>query len=283
MKKIFSFAVALVAAVSCVALTAGCGGEKKVKVIEIALTSEQYAVAVQKGNADLVAQINEVLAEIKGDGTFDEIYAKYDADNAGEIAGFQIATSANGIANPLIMATSADFPPFENVQGEKFVGIDIEIALLIAEHVNKTLVISNMDFDSIIPAVQNGTADFAMAGLTVNDDRKSKVDFSDSYIDATQYMIVKADDTKYDEAQNAEELLALINGQKGLRVGAQKGTTGYKFAKGDESFEYAGFSDAVVSPYNTGALAVQDLINGNLDVVILDKLPALKIAAEFNK
>lgn len=157
--------------------------------------------------------------------------------------------------NKLIMATNAAFPPYENVEGDKIVGIDPEIAQAIADDLGMELVIEDMAFDSIIAAVQSGKANMAMAGLTVTEDRKQNVDFSDSYTQAAQVIIVKEGST-----------IAGPDDLSGLKVGVQLGTTGDIYADDIEN--------ATVERYSKGFEAVNALLQDKIDAVIIDNEPA---------
>lgn len=302
MKKFITLLMAVVMCFACVSLTA-CNKPKDpvVKVLSVELTNEQYAIAVNKTNTTLLEEINSAMRQLKEDGTYDAIYAKYTAEdyNAKEgdyamdvLTGEDISLQNLNPATHFAIATSADFPPFENKLGSKFVGLDIEFANEIAKKMGKTLVIYNMNFEAAEIFPQTNPNVVAMAGLTVNDDRLEKMNFSDPYIDATQVLIVKVGNTTFDEIlssgvtaeEKAEQVIDMINSMNAPRIGAQSGTTGYNFAKGNEAFGYVGFdADTVVRGYTMGALAVQDLINGNIDMVILDKLPAEQIARNANK
>ncbi|MBE7087647.1 MAG: transporter substrate-binding domain-containing protein [Clostridiales bacterium] len=294
MKKIVTLILAVVMSIACLGLTA-CGQKTLVKVLDVELTNEQYAIAVNKQNTTLLEQINTAMRELKEDGTYAEIYAKYTAaDYETKEADYAMTclTEFTDPATQFAIATSADFPPFENKIGSKFVGLDIEFASKIAEKLGKTLVVLNMDFMAAEVYAQTNENVVSMAGLTVNDDRLSKMNFTDSYIDATQVLIVREGDTTFDSILNDETLSAdqksaavidLINSMEAPKIGAQNGTTGYNYAKGNQAFEYDGFANAIVSGYTSGALAVQDLVNGNIDMVILDKLPAKQIASNMNK
>lgn len=175
-----------------------------------------------------------------------------------------------------VVATNAFFPPFEYYEGEKFKGIDIEIASIIAKELNKTLYILDMEFDSIINSVKTGESDIGMAGMTVNEERLKQVDFTTGYYESAQVITVAADNTEFD-GKTAEEIEEILSGKTSdYTVGVQKGTTGNMYAAGDEGFGYEGFP-VKVNPYDTGALAMQDLLNGRIDAVILDKQPSLMI------
>lgn len=161
----------------------------------------------------------------------------------------------------LIMSTNAAFPPYEMTTDDGgFEGIDIEIAQAIAAKLDLELVIQDMDFDSALLAVQNGKSDMVMAGVSVTDDRKLVMDFSDSYATGIQVVIVKeGSDVTMD---NLGEKL----------IGTQRGTTGYIYAS--DSVENGGYGEDHVKPYDNGATAVQALLNGQVDCVIIDSAPA---------
>jgi len=161
----------------------------------------------------------------------------------------------------LIMATNAEFPPYEFHDGGDIVGIDVEIAAAIAAEMGMDFEVEDIAFDSIIPEVTSGKADFGAAGMTVTEDRKQSVDFSDSYATATQVIIVKEDNT---EITGAADLT-------GKTIGVQLGTTGDIYAS-DE--------DATVEQYNKGFEAVQALTQGKIDCVIIDNEPAKVFVAE---
>ncbi|MBR5221219.1 MAG: transporter substrate-binding domain-containing protein, partial [Clostridia bacterium] len=198
MKKILSaILMAAILLTSVLAFTA-CGGSASnpvLKVIDIPLTSEEYAFAVKKGDAELLASVNSFLAEIKANGKFDEIVNKYFGD--GTPTGVTSAAE-DASKDQLVVATNAAFAPFEYKEGDTYYGVDMEIMAALAESLGKELVISNMEFESVCTAVAEGMCDVAAAGLTVNETRKQILDFSDSYYNASQVLITKADDTTFD-------------------------------------------------------------------------------------
>lgn len=155
----------------------------------------------------------------------------------------------------LIMATNAEFPPYEYYEGDKVVGIDAEIAAAIAADMGYTLVIEDMAFDSIIAAVQSGKADIGAAGMTVSEDRLKSIDFSDPYTTASQVIIVKND-----------SVVATPDDLVGKRVGVQLGTTGDIYSEDIE--------DVTIERYNKGFEAVQALLQDKIDAVIIDREPA---------
>lgn len=270
----------ILAVVMMTILMAGCGETTGVKVINIPLTEEEYAFGVDKNQPELLEKVNEFIAKIKADGTFDKILNNHFGD--GEPVPITSA-ELDESKDQLVVATNASFEPFEYMLGDKYYGIDMEIAALLAEYLGKELVISNMDFEAVCIAVGQGKADIAMAGLTIKEDRKQYVNFSDKYYDAAQMIIVKANDTRFDNCKTAEDVEAVLRSLKpSTKVGVQNGTTGQLYIEGDEEWGFTGF-DLQCIGYKSGSLAVQDMLNGNIDFVVIDEAPAHRIAAAFNE
>jgi len=163
----------------------------------------------------------------------------------------------------LVMATNAEFPPYEYIENDTIIGIDAEIAQAIADKLGMELKIENMEFGSIINAVDSGKADFGMAGMTVNEDRLKNVDFSDSYATGIQVVIVKEDSA----IKSVDDLFA--DGANNI-VGVQESTTGDIYTS--DGIEKAGLGK--VERYKTGADAVQALVTGKVDCVVIDNEPA---------
>lgn len=281
MKKFLAIALA---AVMLFALAA-CGGNSDdttelVKLININLSDEEYAFGVDKDQEDLLNDVNAFIEKILGDGTFDAICNNYFGD--GTPVGVESA-QLDETKDQLVVATNAEFAPFEYKEGELYYGIDMEIAALLAKELGKELVIDNMDFESVCLAVGQHKCDIAMAGLTVNEKREESVTFSKSYYSASQQIIVKADDTRFDACTDlaaVEAVLAEL--PEGTKIGAQTGTTGQAYIEGDEDFGFAGIKNADCATYDSGALATQDLLNGGIDFVIIDAAPAAAIVASVN-
>lgn len=228
-KKVLCLAAAAVCAVS----LAACGGS----------TAETTAAATTAAPADTTAADTTAA---------DTAAAETEAEAETEAAGGQ-----------LIMATNAEFPPYEyhdssmtGPDGSDIVGIDAEIAGAIAEKLGKELVIEDIAFDSIIPELQSGKADIGAAGMTVTEDRLLNVDFSDTYATAVQAIIVTGDS----EIAGPDDLA-------GKKIGVQQGTTGDIYASDD-------FGDENIDRYPKGVDAVQALIQGKVDAVIIDNEPA---------
>ena len=172
-------------------------------------------------------------------------------------------TAVSALADTLVMCTNASFPPYEYVEGDKVVGIDADIAAAICEKLGYDLQIDDMEFDSLIAAVQSGKADFAMAGMTVTEERQQMINFSDSYATGIQSVIVKEDS----DITSVEDLFA-----EGANhtVGVQLSTTGDIYTTGD--IEEAGLG--TVQRFPNGNEAVMALVNGKIDCVVIDNEPA---------
>lgn len=161
------------------------------KILDDPFTKEEYAICVSKDNADLTAKINEALAALKADGTVDSIISNYIGDETKGQSPYVSPEDVDTSNGELHMATNAFFEPYEFYEGDKVVGIDAELAQAICDKIGYKLVIDDMDFDSIITAVQSGKADFGMAGMTVTEERLESIDFTDPYTTSTQVIIVK--------------------------------------------------------------------------------------------
>lgn len=283
MKKVYTALVSALLVAVAVFTFGACGvnNTEKVKVIDVELTSEEYAFAVQKGNNTLTAQINSLLTEMKADGTLKTLIDSYFDGTAT----FSYTNQSNQPqADDFVMATNAYFPPFESYnESTAFVGVDVELAHKVAQKLGKTLFVFDMEFDSIIPYVQNNANAVGMAGITVNDERKLSVDFADGYYESAQVITVRENDDTFADCRSAAEIEAILQTKgKSYTIGTQAGTTGFMYSNGDEGFGYDGFTNLTTKAYSTGALAMQDLANGKIDAVILDKQPSLMIAASIN-
>ena len=292
MKKKLALGLALILACGTLA---GCGGSSDssegssegsgdgsvtAKVIDIDLTSEEYAFGVDKNQPELLDQVNGFIAKIQEDGTFDEICDKY--FGGGEPEAVESA-ELDSSKDQLVVATNAAFEPFEYTKGDQYYGIDMEIAALLAEELGQELVIQNMDFDAVCLSVGQQKCDIAMAGLTVSDERKEYVTFSDTYYQASQRLIVPSDDTTFDDMTDADSIAAALGElDSSVKIGVQQGTTGNSYVEGSEDLGFPGL-EATCQTYKSGSLAVQDMLNGNIDYVIIDAAPAAAITEAINE
>lgn len=290
-KKISAVVLAVLMIV--VAVFAGCsskgGNDKKadepatsaakVKVVDIELSSEEYAFGVDKKQPELKEKCNELLKEMKSSGELEEISNHFFGD--GEPVAVTSAKQDNS-KDQLVVATNAEFAPFEYKEGDKFYGIDMEIAKLLADKLGKELVIVDMAFDAVLLSVQQQKADIGMAGLTVTEERAKQVDFSDPYYNAAQKIICKADDKTFDNCKTKEDVDKILQGfDKSVLIGGQNGTTGQYYVEGSSDFGFTKLN-ATWKGYANGSLAVQDLINGGINYVIIDAAPATAITNAIN-
>ena len=225
------------------------------KILDEPFEEEEYAICLKKGNDELLEKINGALEELKKDGTIDSIMDNYIGEDAGKTP-YESPEDVDRSNGTLVMATNAEFEPYEYHEGDDIVGIDADIAKAIADKLGLKLEIQDMEFNSIITAVQSGKADLGLAGMTVTDERKQSVDFTDSYATGIQSVIVKEGSS-----------IKSIDDLKGKKIGVQLATTGDIYAKDD-------FGEENVEEYNKGADAVMALTSGKIDAVIIDNQPA---------
>lgn len=222
--------IVLAAAVCMAAALTACGSSKSATETTTAAAETTTATAETTTTADTTA-----------------------ADAADTTAAAAEKTESTG--GKIVMVTNAEFPPYEYHENDTIVGIDADIARAVAEQMGVELEIQDMAFDSLIPAIQSGKADFAAAGMTVNEDRLKNVDFTDTYAQAAQVIIVKTDSP-----------IASPDDLTGKKIGVQTGTTGDIYADDIENAE--------VQRFNKGMEAVMALNQGKIDAVIIDREPA---------
>ena len=194
---------------------------------------------------------------------------------AGSVSGSASGSVSNGdpafttvTPGKLTMSTNASFPPYEMVADDgSFDGIDIEVAGAIAEKLGLELQVDDMGFDAALQAAQTGKSDMVMAGVTVTEERQAVMDFSNSYANGVQVVIVK-------EGSPIQTVDDLANANM---IGCQMGTTGYIYCS--DTPENGGFGEDHVTPYDDGAAAVQALMNGQIDAVVIDNMPAQEYVA----
>lgn len=277
--------VLIVLLLLCSLFITACGGDEntdKVKIIDIKLTNEEYAFVCKKGNTELINDFNAFLEEIKANGKFNEILGKY-FEGTGEKQGYPITTSAvENTEDKFVIATNCPFEPFEYVGTDGLIyGIDIEIAALFAKSQGLELVIKNILFDSILGDVDAGYSDMGMAGITITDDRLALYDFTTPYYQASQKLIVAADNTFFDDCKTKEDVENKIKSLQNEKIGFQIGTTGNWYVVGGE-WDFEGYSNVEAKGYSTAQLAIQDIINGQIYGVIVDEAPAEAMVKAIN-
>ncbi len=258
MKKATKAAALILAMAMAVSTLTACGGEKDAAP-DAANTEAAGAEAdASEENAaedtDAAAD-TEAAAEDTADAAEEETAAG--EDEAGAEAAGAVTTKTEGV---LTFGTNAEFPPFEFVAGtgviDQYDGIDMAIAKQIAEDNGMTAAIENMEFDSLLVALQNGQIDAAIAAMTVTEERKEAVDFSVPYYTATQVMIVKEDSDIAAAADMADKKICVVQGYTG------------EICVNDMGYSYEAFKK--------GTEAVLELVNGKCDVVVIDSATAQK-------
>ncbi len=230
----------------------------KKKVLAITMAALMPASLTACGGGAKETTAAATTAEEKAE---DTTAAESKDETSAEAAETEAAKEAAG--GKLVMATNAEFPPYEYHDGDAIVGIDAEIAKAIADELGMELEIEDIAFDSIIPEIVSGKADMGLAGMTVTEDRMQSVDFSDTYAKASQKIIVTEDS----EIASPDDL-------KGVIVGVQLGTTGDIYVSDLEA------DGTTVERYNKGFEAVQALSQGKIDAVVIDGEPAKTFVAE---
>ena len=245
MKKFFAMALSCAL---CISMLAGCGDSAASSAAPAASAAETATAAPTEAAAPAA---DEASAKEE---------APAEAGSAAEAAPTDFTTVEDG---KLHMATNAAFPPYEMVADDgSFEGIDVEIAGKIAEKLGLELVVDDMDFGSVITSVQAGKSDIAMAGLTVTDERKENVDFSDTYATGVQTVIVPIDSD-----------IETIDDLQGKLIGCQESTTGYIYCSDD-------YGEDMVTAFPSGANAIQALLSGKVDAVVIDSQPAQEFVAQ---
>ena len=239
-----------------------------IKILEEEFAVEEYALCVKKGNSELLGKINTALQKLKADGTIAKINTNYIGtdEEKGTMPYQKKDVQRTG---DLIVATNAEFKPYEYIENNQIIGIDMDIMQAVCDELGMNLVIENMAFDSILPAIQSGKAAVGAAGMTVTEDRKKNVDFSDSYTTSKQVIIVN--DEKSPVSNNA---ITSVDDLLGKNIGVQLGTTGDTFAT-----DYEKDGTANLERYTKAADAIQALNQNKIDCVIIDEQPALSFVA----
>ncbi len=286
MKKFLRVIAAVMVAVIMATMFAGCGSDNsgnaddaskdaKLAILDTEYITEDYAIAVAKDDEQFLADVNAALKTLKDNGTVKKIQDKYISGIEHDLVFQQDAEGKEVIK----MGTNAEFPPYEFKEGDAIVGIDAEIAAAIADILGKKLVIEDMAFDGTIPALQAGKIDFIMAGLTVTEERKQSVNFTESYATGVQVVIVK----EGSEIASADDLFAPKADGSLWKVGVQQGTTGDLYTTWDLEEPEEGQPTAQIERYSKGADAVQALVTGKVDCVVIDNEPAKEFVKVNNK
>lgn len=249
----------------------GCGNSSVYQAVEATdVENEQYGFIVSKtSDSALLTAINKVVDELVEDDKVNELITYHTDKHAGdtpEALSFTIPDTSNNTGGTLTMATNAEFAPFEYKLSTEVEGVDIDIMSLVAEELDLKLEINNVDFDAVFTQVSAGVADIGASGITITDERKETFNFSNAYVNSVQYIICTEDQT-----------YSKISDLAGLTIGVQQATTGDIFCSEEIADGSLTGTGAKVLTYKSGALAFLALKSGQVDVVVLDKLPAQSI------
>lgn len=287
MKKItkISISVLLIATVvgACFALVA-CNDDSSnlVAVAATDLLQEDFGIAVTKGNTSLMSAVNQVVDEWLANGKMNQYMDYYSAlaaeENGGETAvapdGLQTSWDFGSATEVVTMYTESGFAPYEFVKGTQVVGLDVAIMSQVALNTGKKLEVKDVMFDVIATNVAKATSDaVGAAGITINDERKQAVDFSHVYSSST--LVVVSKDGQFTSVKDlAGKTVGVQEGTSGdLIISAAKGA-GYVYENEDGNEVVVKADGATVKQYKQYALALQDLKNGRIDAILMDKIPA---------
>ena len=287
MKKMAKFVVSfmLVAVIigASFALVA-CNGDDKnyVAVAAIDLLQEDFGIAVKKGNTSLMNALNVVIDDWLANGKMNQ-YMDYYSALANEEKGGESAVAADGLQTSwdfgsatevVTMYTESGFAPYEFYKGENIVGLDVAIMSQVAVKLGKKLEVKDVVFDVVATNVANSTGDaVGAAGITINDERKQVIDFSNVYASST--LVIVSENGQYSSVKDlAGKTVGVQEGTSGdLIISAAKGA-GYTYENEDGQDVTVTAAGATVKQYKQYALALQDLKNGRIDAILMDKSPA---------
>ena len=287
MKKMAKFVVSfmLVAVIigASFALVA-CNGDDKnyVAVAAIDLLQEDFGIAVKKGNTSLMNAVNVVIDEWLANGKMNQYMDYYSAlaneEKGGESAvapdGLQTSWDFGSATEVVTMYTESGFAPYEFYKGENIVGLDVAIMSQVAVNLGKKLAVKDVVFDVVATNVANSTGDaVGAAGITINDERKQVIDFSNVYASST--LVIVSENGQYSSVKDlAGKTVGVQEGTSGdLIISAAKGA-GYTYENEDGQDVTVTAVGATVKQYKQYALALQDLKNGRIDAILMDKIPA---------
>lgn len=282
-KFVVSFMLVSVVIGASFALVA-CNGDDKnyVAVAAIDLLQEDFGIAVKKGNTSLMNAVNIVIDEWLANGKMNQYMDYYSAlaneEKGGESAvapdGLQMSWDFGSATEVVTMYTEAGFAPYEFYKGENIVGLDVAIMSQVAVNLGKKLEVKDVVFDVVATNVANSTGDaVGAAGITINDERKQVIDFSNVYSSST--LVIVSENGQYSSVKDlAGKTVGVQEGTSGdLIISAAKGA-GYTYENEDGQDVTVTAAGATVKQYKQYALALQDLKNGRIDAILMDKIPA---------
>lgn len=257
---------------------------QRLKIVNVKLTTEEYAFALPKDNHILRRNLNDYIKTLKDTGTLDSIFSIHmDENSSVSKTGVIPFKEVENTEKNLVVATNFPFKPFEYLgQDSLLYGIDIEIAQAYANYKALDLCVINVEFDDILKTVAAGKADLGMAGITITEERKQICDFTDPYHIASQILIVDGKNKKFDNCKTAADVKRVIQSLSNESIGYQIGTTGNRYITGDGTKRKQGFSNIKPAGYKTANEAIYALLSGEIYACVLDEGPSNSILAEIN-
>ncbi|MBQ7677459.1 MAG: transporter substrate-binding domain-containing protein [Lachnospiraceae bacterium] len=241
---------------------------EELKVISTTLTEEQYGIGVDKDKPELLAQVNAFLAESRKSGELDEIIDRY--LEGGEP---KLVTSAelDKDKDQLVVVSTLDFEPFEYGEIGKYYGIDMEIIERLADYLDKELVIINSSFETMFLSVKQHKCDICIGGITITDERKQLVDFSEPYFITGLAIAVPVDNTEFDNVKNVTDMEMILKSKsEDETIGVENLTTAQAYCKGEDGYEGLGMT---VKGYRDLEAAIIGLEDGECQYVLGDQVP----------
>ena len=252
---------------------------ERVKVIDVDLTTEEYGIGVDKDQPELLEEINAAIKEMQDDGEMDRIFSHY----LGEGEPVRVGSAERDPSqDQLVVSSTLDFEPFEYGRVGEYYGIDMELVSHLADKLGKQLVIVNSSFEMMFLAVSQHKCDICIGGITINDKRRSYVDFSVPYFKTGQQVAVRADNTEFDGVTTADEVEGILRIADDSRtIGVESMTTGQYYCEGSRKEGYAGLP-LEIRRFRDLDVAMQALVDEKVDYVIGDELTLRSVADEYN-
>ena len=239
---------------------------ESVKIIDVDLTDEYYGIGVDKENTDLLDQINEYIKKIQESGELDELIDRYLSGGEPNIV---TSEELDKSKDQLVVASTLDFEPFEYGEEGAFCGIDMELVEGLADYLNKELVIINSSFDTMFFSVKQHKCDICIGGISITDERREYVDFSEPYYSTAQVLAAQVDDDTFDDAKTSEQVESILrNMDSKTIVGVENLTTAQNYFNGenDSNREFP----ITVRGYSDMETAISALSMGECNYVVGD-------------
>lgn len=250
-----------------------------VKTIDIDLTQEDYGIGVDLDKPELLEEVNAFLKEIKDNGALDEIIAHYLGDGEPVMV---VPSEPDEDRDQLIVSSTLDFEPFEYGEIGEYYGIDMEIASLLADYLDKDLVIVNSNFETMFMSVRQHKCDICIGGISIDDSRRKYMNFSDPYFHVAQCLVVRGDNSEFDTCKTKEDVEKILRSKtRDVAVGVENSTTAQLYCEGNDNDGYPGLP-MTVKRYKNPNVAIEAMLDGEVDYVVEDSVSAGFSVKMFN-